>query len=246
MQDAIRLSNVYKIFSPQTEGAKPLVALNNVSFTISEGSLTVIAGSNGSGKSVLMQIISGLIEKSDGEVYTSSKPGLIFQQAAAQILGDTPREDVEVGPKNMGLSKKDAAVVSQKALEKVSLLHKADYPADFLSGGEKRRLSVASICAMEKNIIIFDEPYANLDYPGIKDVNALIKELHESGKTILILSHELEKCLGLSDHFIVLRQGELVFDGTPEEALKKHAKDFSLWALHNPLTSYNLLSDLVW
>ena len=120
---------------------------------------------------------------------------------------------------------------------------KKDFPARFLSGGEKRRLAVACMIAMDLPILILDEPYANLDYSGVKQVNALLKELKKSGKTIILLTHEIEKCLGLADKFIVLFRGEKVFDGTPEEGLKENLEQ---WNIKNPLTAYNKLEDLVW
>ena len=97
--------------------------------------------------------------------------------------------------------------------------------------------------AMDLPILILDEPYANLDYCGVKQVNALLKELKKSGKTIILLTHEIEKCLGLADKFIVLFRGEKVFDGTPEEGLKENLEQ---WNIKNPLTAYNKLEDLVW
>ena len=243
MKAAVRLNNVYKLFMSQTSDGKHTVALDDVSLEIESGSFTIIGGANGSGKSVLMNVISGLMDPSDGTVETSTKPGLVFQDAATQILGDSPREDVAVGPANMGISKKDIPNLVEKALSSVSLSEKADFPAEFLSGGEKRRLAVASILAMDKDIIIFDEPYANLDYSGVLDVNSLLKDLHEKGKTIILLTHELEKCLGLCSHFIIMEKGKIVFDGRPEDALKT---DLTKWSIKNPLAKYEGLSDLVW
>ena len=128
-------------------------------------------------------------------------------------------------------------------MEITGLTEKKDFPARFLSGGEKRRLAVACMIAMDLPILILDEPYANLDYSGVKQVNALLKELKKSGKTIILLTHEIEKCLGLADKFIVLFRGEKVFDGTPEEGLKENLEQ---WNIKNPLTAYNKLEDLVW
>ncbi len=243
MKPAVIVSEVIKIFPTESQEQKYNVALNKVSFSINEGSLTVIGGANGSGKSVLMNIIAGLMDPSDGKIIVSSRPGLIFQDASTQILGGTPREDVSVGPKNMGCKKKEIAAIVEDCLKSVSLLQKADYPAEFLSGGEKRRLAVASILAMHKDIIIFDEPFANLDYNGVLEVNSLITSLHKQGKTILLLTHELEKCLGLADHFLILHKGKLVFDGLPQDALFLPLEN---WGIRNPCTAYNKLSDLIW
>ncbi len=236
----ILIKNVTKIYAT-SEGKKK--ALNNVSMEIEEGSVTVIGGENGSGKSVLMNIIAGLEKADSGSVTSFAKAGLVFQEADTQILGETPREDIAFGPKNQKKNKEQILKATSFALEQVALTKKADYPARFLSGGEKRRLAVACMLAMELSIIIFDEPYANLDYGGVKQVNALIKKLKEDKKTVIILSHELEKCLGLADRFIVLFRGDKVFDGSPEVALHENLEQ---WNIRNPLTAYSSLKDLVW
>ena len=141
------------------------------------------------------------------------------------------------------MNKKEIPEIVETSLKNVRLLEKADFPAEFLSGGEKRRLAVAAILAMKRDIIIFDEPYANLDYPAVCDVNSLLYQLHKEGKTVILLTHELEKCMALADHFIVLQKGKLVFDGKPEEALKLPLEK---WSIRNPLAKYEKASDLIW
>lgn len=210
---------------------------------INSGDLVVIGGENGSGKSVLMSVIAGLEEADRGTLTCTSRVGLVFQEADTQILGETVEEDVAYGPKNLGMTKTAVQEAVAKALNTVGLQEKARYPARFLSGGEKRRLAVACMIAMDFPVIIFDEPYANLDFGGVKQVNALIQELKSQGKTIVILTHEIEKCLGLANRFIVLFRGEKVFDGTPEESLQTNVEQ---WNIRNPLVSYTTLKDLVW
>jgi len=218
-------------------------ALKKVSFTIDEGQCLVIGGENGSGKTLLMNIIAGLEEADEGTVSSFAKVGLVFQEAETQILGETPFEDVSFGPKNLGWNKEKVKEAVQRSLEITGLSEKADFPARFLSGGEKRRLAVACMLAMDLPIIIFDEPYANLDYSGVKQVNALIKELKQQNKTIIILTHEIEKCLALSERFIVLYKGEKVFDGTSRDGLLQNLEQ---WNIKNPLGSYNSFESLVW
>ena len=218
-------------------------ALEKVSFFVEDNSCVVIGGENGSGKSVLMSIIAGLEQADSGAVECNGSVGLVFQEAETQILGETPREDIAFGPKNLGWKKDKIAAAVEKALQTVGLTQKADYPARFLSGGEKRRLAVACMLAMDLNLIIFDEPYANLDYGGVKQVNALIKALKVQNKTVIILTHEIEKCLGLADKFIVLFRGKKVFDGTPEQGLRQNLEQ---WNIRNPMNSYSKLEDLVW
>lgn len=236
----ITLKNICKTFYT---GSGTKEALKNISMEINSGDLVVIGGENGSGKSVLMSVIAGLEEADRGTLTCTSRVGLVFQEADTQILGETVEEDVAYGPKNLGMTKTAVQEAVVKALNTVGLQEKARYPARFLSGGEKRRLAVACMIAMDFPVIIFDEPYANLDFGGVKQVNALIQELKSQGKTIVILTHETEKCLGLANRFIVLFRGEKVFDGTPEESLQSNVEQ---WNIRNPLVSYTTLKDLVW
>ena len=235
---ALEVKGVGRTFSDGT------VALKDVSFTINKGEFAVIAGSNGSGKSVLMSLIAGLDEPSEGTITLHGcQAGLVFQDADSQILGETPEEDITFGAKNCGLSKQQVAERVDFALAKTGLEHKRVSYARLLSGGEKRRLAVAGILAMDRSLIIFDEPFANLDWPGVKQVCGIMKQLKEEGKTVLVLTHELEKVLALADRFLVLDKGHLVFDGTPESGL---AADLESWGIRNPMTSYKSIKEMIW
>ena len=239
MKTQIKLENISKQF--RTPKGK-ITALENISLEIFEGECLVIGGENSSGKSVLMSIIAGL-EKCDSGSVESPAVGLVFQEAETQILGETPAEDIAFGPKNLGWKKEQVGLAVKNALEKTGLTDKADFPARFLSGGEKRRLAVACMLAMELPVIILDEPYANLDYCGVKQVNALVRQLKQEGKTVIILTHEIEKCLGLANRFVVLYKGHKVFDGTPLEGLGQNLEE---WNIRNPIVSYKGVEDLVW
>ncbi len=236
----IEVKNITKSYET-AEGEK--VAVRNVSFSLDEGSLCVIGGENGSGKSVLMNIIAGLEKADSGTVSSYGRAGLVFQEADTQILGETPHEDISFGLKNQRKSKEEIEKAVNDALLQTGLSSKADYPARFLSGGEKRRLAVACMLSMNFPVLILDEPYANLDFGGVKQVNSLVKKLKEDGKTIIILTHELEKCMALADRFIVLFRGDKVFDGSPEDGLKQNLES---WNIRNPLASYSSVSDLLW
>ena len=238
MDIAVEISHVCRTFPNGTE------ALKDVSFSIRKGEFAVIAGSNGSGKSVLMSLIAGLDEASSGSITLHGcTAGLVFQDADAQILGETPAEDVAFGAKNCGLRKEALATRVEASLERTGLLGKKDFPAHMMSGGEKRRLAVAGILAMERSLLIFDEPFANLDWPGVRQVCAVLKQLKEEGRTVIVLTHELEKVLGLADRFIVLDKGRIRFDGNPQDGL---IQPLETWSIRNPRTSYDELGDMLW
>jgi biotin transport system ATP-binding protein len=223
----VDVRNVTKVFPVvDAEGRRGrFVALDSVSFAVEAGECLIGAGANGSGKSVLMHLIAGLDAPTSGTVTVGGRVGLVFQDADSQLLGETPREDVAIG-----LAHPSSAAV-EGALAEVGLADKADFPARSLSGGEKRRLAVAGILALGCPVVIFDEPYAALDYPGVLQVNALIRGLLRDGKTVIILTHELEKCLALGHRLLVLHQGRLAFHGTPSEGL---AQPLEAWGVRTP------------
>ena len=219
-------------------------ALDDISLSIEKGECVIIAGANGSGKSLLMTIAAGLEEPTSGTVKTNAKIGLVFQEPGSQILGETPREDIAFGPRNLGLSKEEVKKRVEEALNQTGLSQRADFPARSLSGGEKRRLAAAGVLAMDAEIIIFDEPYANMDFPGIVQINRLLQKLIADGKTLIILTHELEKCLALANRLIVLFKGQKVFDGGAAQAL---SLELEQWGIYNPLRKpLNKMEDLLW
>ncbi len=243
----LRLEKITKRF-PLYSGENPakkeyFYALKDVSFSVDRNDFVVLGGANGSGKSLLMTIIAGLVKPCSGKITRKTSVGLVFQNPDIQILGETPWEDVLVGPKNQGARGEILTQIGQQVLEQVGLTEKAHFPSRSLSGGEKRRLATAGILAMERNLIIFDEPYANLDYAGVQQTNALLTQLHQEGKTIILLTHEIEKCLALANRFMVLYRGDLVFDGPPQEGLHQNLES---WAIRHPLRQYYALEDLVW
>ena len=195
--------------------------LKNITFSLEKGSLTLVAGKNGSGKSMLLKCLKGLEKPDEGIIKVNGKVlkrekermkafGLVFQDTSLEIVGSTVRKDIAFGLENLRMEKdiiqeKTNRMVSLFALEKIQ-----DLPPSVLSGGEKRRLSIAGVLAMEPEIILMDEPLANLDYPSVKMVLSTLVQLKEKGVTVIIVSHEAEKLLSLTDNTMILSEGRLV------------------------------------
>ncbi len=210
-----------------------IVGLDNINLEIYKNELLVISGPNGSGKSVLMKHLNGLLVPTSGEVLlkgenifsninrTRQEIGLVFQDADSQIVGQTVEQDTSFGPGNLRLSREDITKRVDNALKNVDLHEKKDFRPHLLSGGEKRRLAVAGILAMDSGILIFDEPFSNLDYSGIKNVLTQILDLHKKGHTIIVITHDLGKILAHADRLIIMNSGRIIHQGNPSELLDK-------------------------
>lgn len=234
--NAVTIENVSRVFPNGTR------ALFDINLSIKKGEFAVVGGRNGSGKSVLMSLIARLDEPSSGTII-APPAGLVFQNADAQILGETPEEDILFGLRTLPIPKSEIKRRLEQTLSACALQKKRDFQARLLSGGEKRRLAVAGILAMERDLIIFDEPFSNLDYPGVQQVCAILKELKDSGKTVILLTHELEKILALADSLTILDGGEVKFSGTVQAAL---ALNLEQWGIRNPLQNYDCIEKLFW
>lgn len=246
------VKNLTKIFPGN--GAE-IRALDGINLDIFSGQCLVIAGSNGSGKTLLTRIIMGLLEPSGGEVFFRGRPlnrvlrelrsaaGLVFQDADSQFIGETVLEDAAFGPGNLGLSRAEAEERARAALEAAGLSGRAAWPPRRLSGGEKRRLAVAGILAMGCETVIMDEPFANLDWPGIVQVLEIIRGLKESGKTVVILTHELEKVLAFAGRLVILHRGRVRADGEPEAVLDRLESEYGV---RDPRRAYPHVEDCTW
>lgn len=218
--------------------------LKDIFLDIKQNSLMLITGENGSGKSTLIKIISSLIPPTKGEVINSQHCAVVFQDADSNILGDTPLSDILFSLSSSKLKKEEKLKIAEDTLSNFNLLHLKDNPAFFLSGGEKRRLSIASNTVLSPDVIIFDEPYSNLDYKSIKMLNKIIQYLKKEGKTIIIVSHEIEKCLSLADCVVVLKEGKIVYNSQINDS--SFFDRLEEWGVHNPLSYTKDISSLVW
>ena len=214
---------------------KSEVVLDNLSFTIEDGTMTAIIGHNGSGKSTIAKLIMGLLEPISGEIYINdelltidnldelrSKMGIIFQNPDNQFVGATVQDDMAFGLENHLVERNEIKRRIEKYSHLVNMHEVLEKNPENLSGGQKQRVAIGGVLAMETDLIIFDESTSMLDPKGTKEINETIKNLKikTKDKTIISITHELEEAL-YADRILVLNKGQIVLDGTPVEVLSK-------------------------
>jgi ABC-type cobalt transport system, ATPase component len=234
---SIKIENLTHIYMKGSPFEKK--ALNNVSITINEGEFVALIGHTGSGKSTLIQHINGLLKPDSGKIiiddtditekrinlsFIRKKVGLVFQYPEYQLFEETIEKDIAFGPKNLGLSDDEINRRVKRAMAMVGLdyeKYKDKSPFE-LSGGQKRRVAIAGVVAMEPKILILDEPTAGLDPKGRDDIFGKIKDLYkEYNMTIILVSHSMEDVAKLADRILVMHKGKCILDGTPSSVFKE-------------------------
>lgn len=234
---SIKIENLVHVYMPKSPFEK--VALNNVNIEINEGEFVALIGHTGSGKSTLIQHMNGLLKPTSGRIIVDGeditkqgvkltdirkKVGLVFQYPEYQLFEETIEKDIEFGPRNLGLSDEEITKRVKKSMEMVGLdydTYRNKSPFD-LSGGQKRRVAIAGVIAMEPKILILDEPTAGLDPKGRDDILNQIKILHDEYKmTIILVSHSMEDVGKLAERIIVMNKGEVALEGSPSKVFKE-------------------------
>lgn len=230
------------------------VALHDVNIKIEQGEMIGLIGHTGSGKSTLIQHLNGLLKPSSGAVFYDgkdindsdfskkklrSKVGLVFQYPEYQLFESTVIDDVKFGPKNIGMDSLKIDMNSFQALKQVGIGEDLlDVSPLELSGGQKRRVAIAGVLAMEPEVLILDEPTAGLDPSGRDEILDLIAKLHkERNLTVILVSHSMEDVARYVERLIVMNHGTVAFDATPGEVFS-HYKELEKIGLMAPQVTY--------
>ena len=234
---SIKIENLTHVYMPKTPFEKK--ALDDVNLVIEDGEFLALIGHTGSGKSTLIQHLNGLLEPSSGRILVDNiditnketkltdirkKIGLVFQYPEYQLFEETIEKDIAFGPNNLGLSEEEVSDRVKKSMEMVGLDYESykDVSPFDLSGGQKRRVAIAGVIAMEPKVLILDEPTAGLDPKGRDDILDQIKTLHEKYKmTIVLVSHSMEDVGKLAERIVVMNKGKIALMGKPAEIFKE-------------------------
>jgi biotin transport system ATP-binding protein len=205
--------------------------LDNLNFTLEAGQTTVLAGPNGSGKSVLARHLGGLLRPQEGRILIEGtdsaacpgglgrRVGLVLQDPDACLVGLTVWEDLLFGLRNMGLSRQEREDRGRRFIRFLGLEGKEELPPRLLSGGEKKKLTLGGLLIRAPELLILDEPFSGLDYPGVRAVLELLVKLKEEGKGLLVICHDPEKIIAQADRLLLLNRGRLAGWGDPMDLM---------------------------
>jgi cobalt/nickel transport system ATP-binding protein len=208
-------------------------AIQGISFHIRKGEKIALVGPNGAGKSTLMLMFNGMIRPDSGIILFDNEPvsydkgslrklrkrvGFVLQNPDRQIIAPTVFQDVAFGPVNLGYSESEIKEAVTGALRYVGLEGFERRPPHLLSGGEKKRVAIAGVLAMDPDVLVFDEPTSGLDPSGSEDIMELLDELHHQGKTIIISTHDIELAYPWADRAILLLEGKILQEAIPDVA----------------------------
>jgi len=234
---SIKIENLTYVYMPKTPFEKK--AIDNVSIEIKQGEFVALIGHTGSGKSTLIQHINGLLKPTSGRILiddieiTKKKAkltnirkevGLVFQYPEYQLFEETIEKDISFGPLNLGLDKDEISRRVQRAMKIVGLDYEAykDKSPFEISGGQKRRVAIAGVIAMEPKVLILDEPTAGLDPKGRDDIlNQIVALYKENDMTIILVSHSMEDVAKVANRILVMDKGKCILDGSPEKIFRE-------------------------
>ena len=207
-------------------------ALNGVNFKVEKGEMVALLGPNGAGKSTLFLHFNGILKPSAGQVLVKGVPikynskgllevrktvGIVFQNSDDQLFAPTVKQDVAFGPLNLGLSEKEVEKRVKESLKAVGMEGFENKPPHHLSGGQKKRVAIAGILAMEPEVIVLDEPTAGLDPMGASQIMKLLYDLNKKGITIIISTHDVDLVPIYANRVYIMSKGQIIKEGAPKE-----------------------------
>mgnify|MGYP002115398325 CR=1 FL=1 len=231
MKDIIQIEHLtFDYVRENEEGREMVHAIKDISLNIEEGSFTAIIGRNGSGKSTLAKNLNGLLLPTSGKILVNGwdtadeshiwdvrqTAGMVFQNPDNQLVASIVEDDVAFGPENLGVPPKEIRRRVDEVLKSVDMYSFRKKAPHLLSGGQKQRVAIAGVLAMQPSCIIFDEPTAMLDPQGREEVMAIIRRLHEEGKTVILITHFMDEA-AQADRIVIMDDGKILADGKPGE-----------------------------
>lgn len=237
---SIIVKNLKHVYSPDTPFET--TALHDISFEIKTGEFVALIGHTGSGKSTLIQHLNGLMKPTSGSIFIDGvditqkdislteirkRVGLVFQYPEYQLFDETIEKDISFGPKNMGLTDEEITKRVKEAMTLVGMSYEEfkDKSPFEISGGQKRRVAIAGVLAMEPDVLILDEPAAGLDPMAKREILHNIKEIRkEKNNTIILVSHSMSDVSDIADRLLVMNQGRIEYFDTPAEVFKNEER----------------------
>lgn len=237
--------------------------LKDINITVKKGEKIVILGSNGAGKSTCFLNLNGVYRPDSGRILYRGKEigkrdlnelrknvGIVFQDADNQIIASTVFAEVSFGPMNLKLPREEVKKRVEDALEYMNLGSMRDRPPHYLSGGEKKRVSIADIIAMESEVVIFDEPTASLDPVNVEMLEGVLDKMNEMGKTLLISTHDVDFAYRFADRAVIFSGGRIIADGPVREVFEDdevlnqaNLKKPILLEVYNSLVRHRILEE---
>ena len=211
-------------------------ALEHIDMVVKEGEKIAVMGSNGAGKSTFFLNLNGVLQSDEGEIrYRGTvinkknlnelrkNVGFVFQDADSQMIASDVQGEVSFGPMNLKLPREEVKKRVEEALEYMNLTEYRNRPPHYLSGGEKKRVSIADIIAMKSEVVLFDEPTAALDPLSAEMLEEVLEKMSDEGKTLLISTHDVDFAYRWAERIIVFCSGKIIADGTPLEIFQNEA-----------------------
>ncbi|MEG2323152.1 MAG: ATP-binding cassette domain-containing protein [Anaerovoracaceae bacterium] len=226
MKEVIRAENIHYMYQDGTK------ALKGINLEINQGEKVAIMGSNGSGKSTFFLHLIGILKPSTGKIQICGEPmtysrkgllkvrqqvGIVFQNPDDQLFSASVLQEISFGLMNLGASQEEARIKVEKIMDELNITEFAEKPVHFLSGGQKKRVTIADVMVMEPKVILLDEPAAALDPKHARMIDGIVDQLSNKGITIILSTHDVERALIWADRVILFDDGEIVGEGKPEK-----------------------------